>query len=99
MRIYFEKTKTNIDWNGFIYDPYLNNSYLINDGILLVRKLLITITSLGLPIGCEFLDVFLPQYYADLVSWGTIDTKITESIIHHQLVSGLSMPIGLGFSK
>lgn len=94
MKVYFEKPNKNINWKGFIYDPYLDNSFLINDGILLVRKLLITITSLGLPIGCEFLDIFLPQYYTDLISWGVIGTKTTESIIHRQLVSGLSMSIG-----
>ena len=89
-----KKPDKNINWKGFIYDPYLDNSFIINDGILLVRKLLITITSLGLPIGCEFLDIFLPQYYTDLISWGVIGTKTTESIIHRQLVSGLSMSIG-----
>ena len=94
MRVYFEKPRTTIGWKGLIYDPYLNNSCAINDGILLARKLLIAITSLGLPIGCEFLDVFLPQYYADLVSWGAIGARTTESMIHRQLASGLSMPIG-----
>lgn len=94
MRVYFEKPRTTIGWKGLIYDPYLNNSCIINDGILLARKLLVTITSLGLPIGCEFLDVFLPQYYADLVSWGAIGARTTESMIHRQLASGLSMPIG-----
>lgn len=94
MRVYFEKPRTTIGWKGLIYDPHLDNSYKINDGILLARKLLIAITSLGLPIGCEFLDVFLPQYYADLVSWGAIGARTTESMIHRQLASGLSMPIG-----
>ena len=94
MRVYFEKPRTTIGWKGLIYDPYLNNSCAINDGILLARKLLVAITSLGLPIGCEFLDVFLPQYYADLVSWGAIGARTTESMIHRQLASGLSMPIG-----
>lgn len=94
MRVYFEKPKTTIGWKGLIYDPYLNNSCSINDGILLARKILVSITSLGLPIGSEFLDVFLPQYYADLVSWGAIGARTTESMIHRQLASGLSMPIG-----
>ena len=94
MRVYFEKPRTTVGWKGLIYDPYLNNSCAINDGILLARKLLIAITSLGLPVGCEFLDVFLPQYYADLVSWGAIGARTTESMIHRQLASGLSMPIG-----
>jgi 3-deoxy-7-phosphoheptulonate synthase len=94
MRVYFEKPRTTIGWKGLINDPYLNDTYKINDGLKIARKLLIDINKLGLPVACEFLDVFTPQYYADLVSWGAIGARTTESQLHRQLASGLSMPIG-----
>ena len=94
MRVYFEKPRTTIGWKGLINDPYLNDTYKINDGLKIARKLLIDINKLGIPVACEFLDVFTPQYYADLVTWGAIGARTTESQLHRQLASGLSMPIG-----
>ncbi len=94
MRVYFEKPRTTIGWKGLINDPYLDNSCKINEGINIARQILLDIVEIGLPVGCEFLDVFLPQYYADLVSWGAIGARTTESQLHRQLASGLSMPIG-----
>lgn len=94
MRVYFEKPRTTIGWKGLINDPYLNDTFKINDGLKIARKLLLDITKLNIPIACEFLDVFTPQYYADLVTWGAIGARTTESQLHRQLASGLSMPIG-----
>jgi 3-deoxy-7-phosphoheptulonate synthase len=94
MRVYFEKPRTTVGWKGLINDPYLDNSYQINDGLDIARKLLLEINRLEIPVGCEFLDVITPQYIADLVSWGAIGARTTESQIHRQLASGLSMPIG-----
>ena len=94
MRVYFEKPRTTIGWTGLINDPYLDGSYKINDGLFIARKLLLEINKIGLPVACEFLDVFTPQYYADLVSWGAIGARTTESQLHRQLASGMSMPIG-----
>jgi 3-deoxy-7-phosphoheptulonate synthase len=94
MRVYFEKPRTCLGWKGFIYDPYLDESNKISDGLVLARKLLIEITKMKIPIGLEFLDTITPQYLADLVSWGAIGARTTESQIHRQLASGLSMPIG-----
>ena len=94
MRVYFEKPRTTIGWKGLINDPYLDDTYKINDGLNIARKLLLEITKLDIPIACEFLDVFTPQYYADLVTWGAIGARTTESQLHRQLASGLSMPIG-----
>lgn len=94
MRVYFEKPRTTIGWKGLINDPYLNDTCKINDGIKIARKLLLKINNLGIPVGCEFLDVFTPQYYSDLVTWGAIGARTTESQLHRQLASGLSMPIG-----
>lgn len=94
MRVYFEKPRTCLGWKGFIYDPYLNETNQISEGIVLARKLLIEITKMKIPIGLEFLDTITPQYLADLVSWGAIGARTTESQIHRQLASGLSMPIG-----
>jgi 3-deoxy-7-phosphoheptulonate synthase len=94
MRVYFEKPRTCLGWKGFIYDPYLDESNKISEGIIAARKLLIEITKLNVPIGLEFLDTITPQYLADLVSWGAIGARTTESQIHRQLASGLSMPIG-----
>jgi 3-deoxy-7-phosphoheptulonate synthase len=94
MRVYFEKPRTTIGWKGLINDPYLNDSYKINDGLKIGRKLLVDINEMDIPVACEFLDVFTPQYYADLVTWGAIGARTTESQLHRQLASGLSMPIG-----
>lgn len=94
MRVYFEKPRTCLGWKGFIYDPYLDESNNISDGLIMARKLLIELTKMEIPIGLEFLDTITPQYLADLVSWGAIGARTTESQIHRQLASGLSMPIG-----
>lgn len=94
MRVYFEKPRTSVGWKGFIYDPDLDGSNNINKGLDLARRLLVEITKLRIPIGVEFLDTITPQYLADLVSWGAIGARTTESQIHRQLASGLSMPIG-----
>jgi len=94
MRVYFEKPRSRTGWKGFIYDPYMNDSYNINKGLTLARKLLLELTKMRIPIGCEFLDTITPQYLSDLVSWGAIGARTSESQIHRQLASGLSMPIG-----
>jgi len=94
MRVYFEKPRSRTGWKGFIYDPDLDNTFDINKGLTLARKLLLEITRLRIPIGCEFLDTITPQYLSDLVSWGAIGARTSESQIHRQLASGLSMPIG-----
>ncbi len=94
MRVYFEKPRTTVGWKGFINDPHLDNSFDINTGLNLSRKLLFQINELGLPAGVEFLDVISPQYIADLVSWGAIGARTTESQIHRELASGLSCPVG-----
>jgi 3-deoxy-7-phosphoheptulonate synthase len=94
MRVYFEKPRTTVGWKGLINDPELDGSFRINDGLRLARGLLVEINELGLPAGCEFLDMITPQYIADLVSWGAIGARTTESQIHRELASGLSCPIG-----
>jgi 3-deoxy-7-phosphoheptulonate synthase len=94
MRTYFEKPRTKIGWKGLINDPDLNNSYNINKGLRLARQLLIDINEIGLPTAIEFLDTISPQYLSDLISWGAIGARTTESQLHRELVSGLSMPIG-----
>jgi len=94
MRVYFEKPRTTIGWKGLINDPELNGSYNVNKGLQIARELLIDINELGVPAGCEFLDAITAQYYADLVSWGAIGARTTESQIHRELASGLSCPIG-----
>ena len=94
MRVYFEKPRTTIGWKGLINDPYLDNSYKINDGLRMARRLLLDIAEMGVPAGTEFLDMISPQYVASLVSWGAIGARTTESQIHRQLVSGLSCPVG-----
>ena len=94
MRAYFEKPRTTIGWKGMIYDPHLDNSYEIEEGLTKARELLIEIANTGLPAATEFLDPIVPQYLADLVSWAAIGARTTESQIHRQMVSGLSMPIG-----
>jgi len=94
MRVYFEKPRTTIGWKGFINDPYLDNSFKVNDGLFLARKLLLNLNSIGMPCGYEILDPITPQYIADLISWGAIGARTTESQVHRQLVSGLSIPVG-----
>jgi len=94
MRVYFEKPRTTVGWKGLINDPSLDGSYNINRGLRLARTVLSDINSLGLPCGTEFLDTISPQYTADLITWGAIGARTTESQIHRELASGLSMPIG-----
>ncbi len=94
MRVYFEKPRTTVGWKGLINDPKLDGSFNINEGIRIARELLLDINELGLPAGCEFLDMITPQYIADLVSWGAIGARTTESQIHRELASGLSCPVG-----
>jgi 3-deoxy-7-phosphoheptulonate synthase len=94
MRVYFEKPRTTVGWKGLINDPDMNSSFQINKGLRLARKLLLDIAKLGLPAGCEFLDTISPQYTADLVSWGAIGARTTESQVHRELTSALSMPTG-----
>ena len=94
MRVYFEKPRTTVGWKGLINDPYLDESYRIDEGLRMARQLLIDINRLGLPAGSEFLDVISPQYIGDLISWGAIGARTTESQVHRELASGLSAPIG-----
>ncbi len=94
MRVYFEKPRTTTGWKGLINDPQLDGSRDVNAGLHAARRLLIEVTDLGLPIGCEFLDPITPQYISDVVAWGAIGARTTESQIHRQLASGLSMPVG-----
>ena len=94
MRVYFEKPRTTIGWKGLINDPYLDQSYKINDGLRQARHLLIDLAENGVPTGTEFLDMISPQYIAGLVSWGAIGARTTESQVHRQLVSGVSCPVG-----
>ena len=94
MRVYFEKPRTTVGWKGLIYDPDLNGTYNIEKGILQARKLVLKIVEMGLPAASEMLDVFLPQYLADAVSWAAIGARTTESQPHRQMASGLSMPVG-----
>jgi len=94
MRVYFEKPRTTVGWKGLINDPYLDESYRIDEGLRVARHLLMEINRLGMPAGSEFLDVISPQYIGDLISWGAIGARTTESQIHRELASGLSAPIG-----
>ena len=94
MRVYFEKPRTTVGWKGLINDPDLDGSFDINKGLGVARKLLLDINELGLPAGCEFLDIITPQYFADLVAWGAIGARTTESQVHRELASGLSCPVG-----
>jgi 3-deoxy-7-phosphoheptulonate synthase len=94
MRVYFEKPRTTVGWKGLINDPYMDNSFKINDGLRRARELLLNISDLGLPAGTEYLDMISPQYLADLVSWGAIGARTTESQVHRELASGLSCPVG-----
>jgi 3-deoxy-7-phosphoheptulonate synthase len=94
MRVYFEKPRTTVGWKGLINDPYLDESFRIDEGLRIARQLLIEINRLGLPAGSEFLDVISPQYLGDLIAWGAIGARTTESQVHRELASGLSAPIG-----
>lgn len=94
MRVYFEKPRTTVGWKGLINDPGLDGSFNINKGLRLARQLLLAVNDEGVPAGCEFLDMITPQYIADLVSWGAIGARTTESQVHRELASGLSCPVG-----
>jgi 3-deoxy-7-phosphoheptulonate synthase len=94
MRVYFEKPRTTVGWKGYINDPRLDGSFRINEGLRRARELLLEITAMGLPAGTEFLDLLSPQYLADLIAWGAIGARTTESQSHRQLASGLSCPVG-----
>ncbi|HLU77498.1 MAG TPA: 3-deoxy-7-phosphoheptulonate synthase AroG [Burkholderiales bacterium] len=94
MRVYFEKPRTTVGWKGLINDPDLDGSFQINKGLRIARQLLLNVNELGIPAGTEFLDMITPQYYADLVSWGAIGARTTESQVHRELASGLSCPVG-----
>jgi 3-deoxy-7-phosphoheptulonate synthase len=94
MRVYFEKPRTTVGWKGLINDPHLDGSYAINEGLEKARKFLLDVNEIGIPAGMEFLDMITPQYTADLVSWGAIGARTTESQVHRELASGLSCPVG-----
>ena len=94
MRVYFEKPRTTVGWKGLINDPGLDGSFEINRGLRLARELLLDVAEMGLPAGCEYLDMITPQYIADLVSWGAIGARTTESQVHRELASGLPCPVG-----
>ncbi len=94
MRVYFEKPRTTVGWKGLINDPYLNGSFRINEGLRIARDVLVRINQTGVPAGSEFLDVISPQYLGDLISWGAIGARTTESQVHRELASGLSAPVG-----
>jgi 3-deoxy-7-phosphoheptulonate synthase len=94
MRVYFEKPRTTVGWKGLINDPELDGSFHINEGLHIARHLLLELNESGMPAGCEFLDMITPQYLADLVSWGAIGARTTESQVHRELASGLSCPVG-----
>jgi 3-deoxy-7-phosphoheptulonate synthase len=94
MRTYFEKPRTTVGWKGYINDPHLDGSFAINEGLERARRLLLELTTLGLPAGTEFLDLLSPQFIADLIAWGAIGARTTESQSHRQLASGLSCPVG-----
>ncbi len=94
MRVYFEKPRTTVGWKGLINDPDLDGTYQVNKGLKLARELLVDLNAKGVPCGCEVLDTITPQYLSDLISWGAIGARTTESQVHRQLVSGLSMPVG-----
>lgn len=94
MRVYFEKPRTTVGWKGLINDPYLDDTYQLNDGLRIGRKLLLDLTDAGMPTASEFLDMITPQYVGDLISWGAIGARTTESQVHRELASGLSCPVG-----
>lgn len=95
MRTYFEKPRSTVGWKGLINDPHLDGTFDVNAGLRTARRLLLDISALGLPVGCEFLDPITPQYLADVVSWGSIGARTAASQVHRQLCSGLSMPVGI----
>jgi len=94
MRVYFEKPRTTVGWKGLINDPRLDGTFRVNEGLNLARSLLLDLAEMGVPAGCEFLDTITPQYIADVVSWGAIGARTTESQVHRELASGLSVPVG-----
>ncbi|MEL6116900.1 3-deoxy-7-phosphoheptulonate synthase AroG [Photobacterium sp. SP02] len=94
MRVYFEKPRTTVGWKGLINDPYMDDSFQLNDGLRMGRKLLLDLTDMGMPTAGEFLDMITPQYMGDLISWGAIGARTTESQVHRELASGLSCPVG-----
>ena len=94
MRVYFEKPRTTVGWKGYINDPHRDDSFAMNEGLEMARRLLLEVLALGLPVGTEFLDLLSPQFISDLVSWGAIGARTTESQSHRQLASGLSCPVG-----
>jgi 3-deoxy-7-phosphoheptulonate synthase len=94
MRVYFEKPRTTVGWKGLINDPHLDESFKINEGLRMARRLLLDLAEMGVPAGTEFLDMITPQYLASLVSWGAIGARTTESQVHRELVSGISCPVG-----
>ena len=94
MRVYFEKPRTTVGWKGLINDPHLDNSFAINEGLRLGRRFLLDLADLGMPAGCEFLDPITPQFISDLVTWGAIGARTTESQVHRELASACSMPVG-----
>ncbi len=94
MRVYFEKPRTTVGWKGLINDPHLDDSYKINEGLRLARRILVEVNELELPAGTEYLDMITPQYIADLIAWGAIGARTTESQVHRELASGLSCPVG-----
>jgi 3-deoxy-7-phosphoheptulonate synthase len=94
MRVYFEKPRTTVGWKGMINDPDIDGSFRIEKGLYQARELLVSLAELGLPAACEFLDAATGQYYADLVSWGAIGARTTESQVHREIASGLSCPVG-----
>ncbi|MDN3578391.1 3-deoxy-7-phosphoheptulonate synthase AroG [Chitinimonas viridis] len=94
MRVYFEKPRTTVGWKGLINDPHLDGSFDINNGLRIARKLLLDLNDMGVPASTEFLDMITPQYFADLISWGAIGARTTESQVHRELASGLSCPVG-----
>jgi 3-deoxy-7-phosphoheptulonate synthase len=94
MRVYFEKPRTTVGWKGLINDPYMDGTFKINDGLRAARELLLNVNELGVPAGTEYLDTISPQYIADLISWGAIGARTTESQVHRELASGLSCPVG-----
>jgi 3-deoxy-7-phosphoheptulonate synthase len=94
MRVYFEKPRTTVGWKGYINDPHLDGSFAINEGLEMARSLLLNILNTGLPTGTEFLDLLSPQFISELISWGAIGARTTESQSHRQLASGLSCPVG-----
>ncbi|HYC45051.1 MAG TPA: 3-deoxy-7-phosphoheptulonate synthase AroG [Burkholderiales bacterium] len=94
MRVYFEKPRTTVGWKGLINDPKLDGTFAINEGLRVARRLLLELNETGMPVGCEFLDMITPQYLADLIAWGAIGARTTESQVHRELASGLSCPVG-----